>query len=214
MKKSILSWLLFSVVGIGSVACSENEKAEAETEETETETEETEDPGNVDTETEDTEETETDETEETEETDETDETETETETEEPEPRMDCTYEDLILQVEVRDDSGICTTCDATDWMLADGLLYNPCGNDVTFNTPTNCYVVSGTLAGPTNMNITPNCPGAAREYTVEAGRTILQPSSIGWINGTTPVDPGEYTLTLDFGSPFNQSASFDFTAYH
>ena len=195
MKKSILSWLLFSVVSIGFVACSENEKAEAETEETETETEIT------DTETEDAEDTETEDTE-------------YTETEEPEPRMDCTYEDLILQVEVRDDSGICTTCNATDWMLADGLLYNPCGNDVTFNTPTNCYVVSGTLAGPTNMTINPNCPGAAREYTVEAGRTILQPSNIGWINGTTPIDPGEYTLTLDFGSPFFQSASFDFTAHH
>ena len=199
MRISMLSSLLLCVVAIGFAACSESEKEETEqstedTESEETDTEPTEDTGTVDTDTE------------------TEDTETEdTEVEDTEPRMDCTYEDLILQVEVRDSSGTCTNCNATDWMYADGLLYNPCGNDIAFSTPSNCIVEGGTVTGPSTLDIVNYCGGGAKDQLVEAGRTMLHPSSFGNLN---PIDPGEYTLTLYFTSPFSKEVSFDFTAYH
>ena len=103
--------------------------------------------------------------------------------------------------------GICTNCDAEEILYADGLLYNPCGNDISFNLSTNCIVHGGMLTGSSTMDLTSNCFAGGREHTVDATRTDFQPVYIGRIA------PGDYTLELHFDAPFDQSISHEFTTY-
>jgi hypothetical protein len=108
----------------------------------------------------------------------------------------CTEADLSFAVEVRDSTGPCTTCSASDRISLVGIVENPCSDDVDLATMTEYLTTGGSATGPTGMGMGwsgGSSGGGPFAWTVPAGASVEEATVLGFL------DVGPWSASLTFG---------------